>query len=40
MAVRGQALMQEHKKTGSTVSVGGLRKELRSPLLDFKEFCK
>lgn len=40
MVVRGQALMQQHKKTGSTVSVGGLRQELVFPLLDFKKFCK
>lgn len=41
MVVRRQALMiQEHKKTGSMGSVGGLRKELGPPLLGFKDFCK
>lgn len=40
MVVREQALMQEHKKIGSMVPVGGLEEELSSPLLDFKEFCK
>jgi len=40
MVVRGQALMVQECKTGSTGSVGGLGKELGPPLLGFKEFCK
>lgn len=36
MVIRGRALMQEHKKTSSMVSVQGLRQELSSPLLDLQ----
>lgn len=39
MVVRGQTLMQQHKKTGSMVSVGGLGQELGSLILISRSFA-